>query len=394
MPVNTTLTFTPGVLARTFTVPIINDAAAEGGETVNLAMTNPTGAGLAAPSTAILTIADNETLFRFSAAAYTVGEASPAATITVQRLNSSAGTVSVDFAATGGSATAGADFTAVSGTLTFTPGVMSRTFTVPIANDASAEGSETVNLTLTPGAGTALGVPGAATLTITDNETLFRFTSATYTAAETTANATITVQRLNSSVGTVTVNFAATAGSATAAVDFTPVNGTLTFGPGIVTRTFAVPIANDSVDENNETVNLTLSSPSAGTNLGTPSAATLTLTDNDTAGTVRLSAATYSAGESAGVVRITLTRSGGTASTSVHYTLLDIGAQAGSDYTDNSGVVSFAAGELTKSFDVPILHDFDVEGNEPFQIDLNGPDPGTLLGVPASAVIYIVDDDV
>jgi hypothetical protein len=271
---------------------------------------------------------------------------------------------------------------------------MARTFTVPIFNDSTAEGSETVDLTLTPGSGTNLGVPGAATLTITDNETLFRFSSATYTAAETTANAIITVQRLNSGVGTVTVDFAATGGSATPAVDFTPVSGTLTFGPGVMARTFAVPIANDTVDENGENVNLTLSNPGAGTNLGTPKTATLTITDNDTGGTVKLSAATYSAGESAGLVRITLMRSGGTASTSLHYTLQESSsAQAGVDYTDNSGVVSFAAGELTKTFDVPILHDLDVEGNETFQITLSNPDPGTSLVSPTSAVIYIVDDD-
>ena len=392
--VNTTLTFTPGVLARTFTVPILNDTDAEGNETVNLAMAGQTGAGLAAPSTATLTIADNETLFRFSAASYTVGEAAPVVTITVQRLNSSVGTVTVDYAASGNTATDNVDFTAVSGTLTFGPGVMARTFTVPIVNDATAEGNETVDLTLTPGAGTNLGVPGAATLTITDNETLFRFSSATYTAAETTASAIITVQRLNSGLGTVTVDFAATGGSATPAVDFTPVSGTLSFGPGVLARTFSVPITNDTIDENGETVNLTLSNPGAGTNLGTPKTATLTITDNDTGGTVKLSAATYSAGESAGFVRIMLTRAGGTASTSLHYTLQEnSSAQAGVDYTDNSGVVSFAAGELTKTFDVPILTDFDVEGNETFQISLSNPDPGTSLVSPTSAVIYIVDDD-
>jgi hypothetical protein len=107
----------------------------------------------------------------FSSSVYSVGESGPVAIITVNRLGGSEGPIAVDYAATTGSATAGSDFGAVSGTLTFASGQTSRTFTIPITDDPTFEGDETVNLTLSnPTAGVVLGAPSTAVLTIMDND--------------------------------------------------------------------------------------------------------------------------------------------------------------------------------------------------------------------------------
>src|SRR5262249_38306067 len=104
---------------------------------------------------------------QFSAAGYSVNENQGTATITVSRTGGSAGSVSVDYAATSGTAIAGSDFTAVSGALTFAAGEISKTFTIPIINDTLVENPETVNLTLSnPTGGAALISPATATLTI------------------------------------------------------------------------------------------------------------------------------------------------------------------------------------------------------------------------------------
>ena len=97
--------------------------------------------------------------------------------------------------------------------------------------------------------------------------------------------ATITVNRNGGTTGTVSVAIATTAGTtnpATPGVDFTPVAPTaiLTFGPGVSTQTFSVPTAGDGPGDNNETVALTLSNPTGGAALGTPSA-TLTIIEGD-----------------------------------------------------------------------------------------------------------------
>jgi hypothetical protein len=106
----------------------------------------------------------------FSAATYSVGEGGGSAVITVHLSAASTATVTVHYATSAGTATAGSDYTTASGTLSFSPGVTSRTFSVPILEDTSVEGSETVNLALTSPTNATLGTPSTAVLTIADND--------------------------------------------------------------------------------------------------------------------------------------------------------------------------------------------------------------------------------
>jgi plastocyanin len=110
----------------------------------------------------------------FSLATYPIGEGSGPATVTVQRINGDDGAVSVQYSATAGTATAGQDFTAVAGTLSWANNDDAvKSFNVPIANDGTAETNETVLLTLAnPTGGAALDASRkTATLTILDDDT-------------------------------------------------------------------------------------------------------------------------------------------------------------------------------------------------------------------------------
>ncbi len=110
----------------------------------------------------------------FSLASYAVNEGAGSATIAVQRLGGADGAVGVHYAATAGSATAGQDFTAVSGTLSWADqDAAAKTFTVPVVNDTVVEPNETVLLALSsPAGGAALDAShSSATLTIQDNDT-------------------------------------------------------------------------------------------------------------------------------------------------------------------------------------------------------------------------------
>jgi len=114
-------------------------------------------------------------VLQFSSAAYSQAEGDSgagAATITVTRSSGSTGAVSVDYAASDGSATAGSDYAAASGTLTWADGDMtSKTFTVTLHGDTAGEPNETVNLVLSNPTGEAiLGTPGAAVLTILNDD--------------------------------------------------------------------------------------------------------------------------------------------------------------------------------------------------------------------------------
>jgi PKD repeat protein len=105
---------------------------------------------------------------QFSASTYSVNENGGSATIAVTRTGGSFGALSATYATSDGTATAGMDYTAVSGTFNWADAdAASKTFVVPILDDATVEGNETVNLTLTSA---ALGTPSAAVLTIIDND--------------------------------------------------------------------------------------------------------------------------------------------------------------------------------------------------------------------------------
>ena len=401
-PVAGTLTFGIGVASRTFTVPIANNSTVDGDRTVALALGTPTGpAILGAVPTATLTIHDNDAggTLGFSSAAYGVTEGTPSVTITVLRAGGSAGGVTVHYATTAGSALPGTDYSDVAGTLTFGPAVMSRTFTVPILNDSLADGPRTVALALdTPQGGGSLGTQAAATLTIADNEPTVRFSASSYAVGEGSASISITVLRGGPTTGTVTVDYKTTNGSATAGSDYTTAAGTLTFGPGVTSRTFAVPVLADTVAEGSETVNLVLENP-VGATLGSPSAATLTITDNDVAGSLQFSVAAYSVIEGAdgdtSAAVITVTRSGGAASAvTVNYHTEDDTALAGTDYEATTGTVTFDAGVTSQAFLVPVHGNNVVDGNRRLKVVLTDPAPdGASFGPTSTATIWIVDDD-
>lgn len=112
--------------------------------------------------------------FSFNTAAYGVNENAGTATITVLRTGGIAGTASVSYATSNGTAVSGAscssgvDYLPTSGTFTWTHGDTTvRTFTITLCNDASMEGDETINLTLSNPTGTgSLGTQPTAVLTI------------------------------------------------------------------------------------------------------------------------------------------------------------------------------------------------------------------------------------
>jgi hypothetical protein len=322
----------------------------------------------------------------------------------VNRVGGSVGAVSVNYATADGSATAGSDYTAAAGTVSFADGdAVSKTFDVAVTNDADFEGDETFTVSLSNATGGAkLGTPSSATVSITNDDAgpgAIQLSAATYSVAENGGTLTVTVNRVGGSVGAVSVNYATADGTATAASDYTAWPATvLSFADGETTKTFDVTILDDAatpVYEGNETFNVSLSNATGGATLGTPSSATVTITDNDEApGTLVLSAATYNVAENGGALTVTVNRVGGSAGVaSVNYGTANGTATAGSDYTAASSTVSFGDGDITpKSFTIDITNDSTYEGNETFTAVLSGA-TGATLGTPSSATVTITEDD-
>jgi uncharacterized repeat protein (TIGR01451 family)/uncharacterized delta-60 repeat protein len=288
------LTFPDGVTNQLFDVFVLPDFdSAETNESLVLLLSNPQGGAiLGGQNTATLSIQNNNGFIfgemAFSSPTFMVAEGVGIANITVSRLTGSTGEVTVDVVSSNGTAFADFDYTGVTNTLTFADGVVSQTVSIPIINEtpALAEGDETVILTLlNPSGGASLALQNTAELTITDDDFLagnFSFSSAQIDVNETFTNAVITVLRTNGSTGVVTVDFATAPGTATAGEDFVNTNGTLTFGIGVTTNTFEVPIISNPAQEGHFTVLLSLSNPGGGASISQVSSI-LRIIDNEPA---------------------------------------------------------------------------------------------------------------
>jgi hypothetical protein len=188
------------------------------------------------------------------------------------------------------------------------------------------------------------------------------------------------------------VSYAVTGGNATAGSDYTGGSGTLNFAAGATSATFNVAIVNDAVYEGNETIVLSLSNPVNAT-LGTPATTAVTIIDNDAPPTLQFSSAAVSVMENAGTATITVSLAGSTSrSAAVNYTVTGGNATAGTDYSGGSGLLNFAPGATSATFNVNVVNDATYRGNRTITLSLSNPKNATL-GAPATTTITLVDDD-
>jgi hypothetical protein len=153
-------------------VTINDDLNPDPNETVTLTLSSANNATLGTINNpATLTIVDDDVpTVDFDSAAYSVDEDAGTATITVTLDTSSTVQVTVDYATSDGTATAPGDYIAATGTLTFTPGVISQTFAATINDDILDEDDETVTLHLSNVTNANIGPNEQATLTIVDDD--------------------------------------------------------------------------------------------------------------------------------------------------------------------------------------------------------------------------------
>ena len=160
--------------------------------------------------------------------------------------------ISVDWATADGTAVAGSDYVASSGTATFTlAGPTSQTITIPVIGDLLDEANETFTVNLTNAQPPAIAdiTTATGTGTITDNDPLPSVVINDVSLTEGnsgTTNADFTVTLSAPSGRNVTVNYATANATATQPADYTTTSGTLTFTPGQVTKTVSVPVVGDT----------------------------------------------------------------------------------------------------------------------------------------------------
>lgn len=390
-----TITFNPGETSKTITVAVRGDLLDEDNETFMVNLSNAINATIA-DGQGIGTITDNDATpsFRINDVTITEGDSGTSNVAFTVNLSAASGrTATVNFATANGTATAGADYTATSGTLTFAPGETSKTITIPVLADLLDENNETFRVNLSNATNATIAdSQGIATITDNDPTPSFRISDVTITEGSSgTKNATFTVSLSASSGRTATVNFATANGTAIATSDYTATSGTLTFAPGETTKTITVPIISDTLGESNETFTVNLSSATNATIADGQGVGTIV--DDDSIPSIRISDATIIEGDS-GTSNATFTvtlSAASTQTTAVNFTTADGTAIAGSDYTATSGTLTFASGETSKTITVPIIGDLLNEDNETFTVNLSNPTNATIAD--GQGVGTIIDND-
>jgi hypothetical protein len=187
-------------------------------------------------------------------------------------------------------------------------------------------------------------------------------------------------------------------GTATPTADYKARIATLAFSPTQLTRTIAISIKNDRSDEDNETLNVTLTGVTGSIGLGELAAATVMIMDDDNPPAARINKPTVRARENAGnaLVTVSLSAPSGRPVT-LTLTTNNVTAEDGLDYTGTAtnnalATVMIAAGQRSRVVQIPITNDPDDEPDETFTVVLSNPVNASLSTT--TATVTILDDDV
>lgn len=300
----------------------------------------------------------------------------------VTKSGTASGTLTVNFATSNGTATAGSDFTGNSGTLSFTVAETSKPVNVATLQDSLYEGDESLTVTLSGASSGSTIADGVGAGTITDDDSppapSFAINDVSVTEGGTLS---FTVTKAGTTASSFSVNYATANVTAIAGSDYTSTSGTLTFAAADTTKTVSVSTTDDASVESVETLNVNLSGPTGGATI-TDAQGVGTINDNDTAATCNgISFAIGDAADTEGNgLTFAVTKSGSASiSCSISYATANGTAAAPSDYTSTSGTLTFATNETTKYVSVTTLINGPAEGDETMYVNLSSPTGGSTI---------------
>jgi hypothetical protein len=325
--------------------------------------------------------------------------------LSVKRTGSTTAAVTANFSTADGTAIAGSDYTAMSGTLQWAANdTTPQTIVVPISNATPFVGSKNLKVVLSNATGgAAIGSPGSAAVTISGDGSAtaasLNFSASSYTVAQAAGTMMVTVNRTVGSSGAVSVAYATANGTAIAGTNFTAANGTLKWASGDSTpKTFAVAVSNATPFSGSKSFTVALSNPTTGVTLGSPSSASISITGDasGTVGNVEFSAASYAVDQTGSAVTVTVNRtSGSSGAVGASYATSNGSAVAGADFTQTTGTVQWASGDATsKTISIPVSDATSFSGTKSFTIALSNATGGATVSSPNSASVTITGSGV
>jgi hypothetical protein len=386
---NSTITIAAGQTTGTATITAVQDALDEANETVIVDIASVSGGGGAnenGTQQLTTTITDDDAAPTVSIANVSQAEGnSGTSTMTFTATLSAASgiTVTVNYGTSNGTAsTAGSDYTAATGTLTFNPGETSKTFTVTIQGDTTVETSETFTATLSAPGNATLGT-ATATGTITNDDAPFvsgvssSKANGSYKVGEViniqvNFNEAVTVTgtpQLTLETGATDriVNYASGSGSSTLVFSYTVQAGDTSFDLDYAgTTALALSGGNIVSTSNGLAATLTLATPGAANSLGNNQAIVIDTTAPNGPSTPDLSVSSDSGTSSIDNITQTTTPTfTGTAEANATVKLYDSDGttELGSATADGSGNWSVASSALSSGAHTVTVKATDAAGN-------------------------------
>ncbi len=409
-----TLVIAAGASVGYIDIPTYHDTADEVDESIWLDLSNPTNATFAGGEptlSALGTMLDDDgsgsnlSLFVSSPTLVEGNSGQKIAVFEVHLSRPNADDVTLAYRTVDGSAKAGSDYIAKSGSVTFLAGQTVATVEVLVNGDTLDERSEFFSLVVTPDSNIKNGTLGSTGIgTILDNDTgTGALPVLSIEPGEITEYGDVRykVTLSSSSVDEVTVEYKTVPGTANATgADYYARSGTLTIAAGETVGYIEIQTYHDTADEVDESIWLDLFNPAnavlAG---GEPSLRALgTVLDDDGSGSnlaLFVSSPTLvegNSGQKTAVFEVHLTRPH-SANMTLAYRTVDGSAQAGSDYVAKTGTVTFLAGQTVASVEVLVNGDTLDERSEFFSLVVT-PDSNVKNGTLGSAGVgTILDND-
>ena len=379
---------------KTFPLPIIADQALEARETLTVSLSAPSAGATIYGKTRAVYIYDDDVLdytppvsvpgahVSISDASVTKGNsATKQMSFTIDRSGDVWGSSTVNWSTVSGTAAAGSDFTAASGTATFDPGEPSQTVTVTVSGDTAQELDETFQVKLSGATGAAIDDATAVGTIVSDDVANLAIGDVTVTKGNSgTTDATFKIVRsggnaVESSVSVSTADGTATTGNG-GNNDYVPTALTpVKLAAGESSKTVTVKVNGDGAAEANETFSAKLSSASGATIIDPTGIATVL---NDDTGVSVDNVSVMEGDSGSKSMRFTVTRSGPNSGTaSVAWATAYTGGSAGGrlrggrprprgwerdrgkEYLSGHDTLSFGPGETTKYVDITAMANSD-----------------------------------
>jgi hypothetical protein len=385
-------------LSANISLTPVNDSIDENNETVIITLDSATnGASIGSPNQHTATITDDDPTptVSFTSASQSGSEGAGSMTVTAQLSAVSGLPISVPYSVSGTATGSGIDYTITASPLNIPAGSPSGNITITLVDDALDENDETVIVTMgIPTNATATGVTQhTATITDNDDQPTVSFTSASQSQSEAGLSMTVTAQLSAVSGLPISVPYSVSGTATGSGIDYTITASPLNILAGSPSGNITITLVDDALDENDETVIVTMGTPTNATATGVTQH-TATITDNDGQPTVSFTSASQSLDEAGGSMTVTAqlsTTSG--QDVIVPYTLAGTANGGGIDYSISPiSPITITAGNLTTDIIITIVDDALPEGSETVVVTMGTPTNATATGV-TQHTATITDND-